>query len=214
MAGNTIRKAEASSSGTVVALPAKTIRSGHEELRSTDEWRKDPLDAAGEAIDRVAHAAMAHLTAGLSPMALAGAAMDWAAHLASLTRQAVAAGPQGSPQSGPPQYLSQPYDARPRRRMLHRAAAAGPPLRGRGLAEMALQRDLPGLSAEPAMVAQRDHRHRRRDGAARAGGRVRKPSGSVYALPVEFPPHESRRLCAHARDGWRKPRPGFPELVG
>ena len=35
MGGNTIRKAEASSSGTVVALPAKTIRSGHEELRST-----------------------------------------------------------------------------------------------------------------------------------------------------------------------------------
>jgi polyhydroxyalkanoate synthase len=83
MAANTIRKAEASSSGKVVALPAKAIRSRDEELPSTDEWGKDPLDAAGEAIDRVAHAALARLTSGLSPMALAGAVLDWAAHLAS-----------------------------------------------------------------------------------------------------------------------------------
>ena len=38
--------------------------------------------ALAEIIDRAAHAALARFTAGLSPMALSGAYLDWAAHLA------------------------------------------------------------------------------------------------------------------------------------
>ncbi|MGZ5036158.1 MAG: PHA/PHB synthase family protein [Usitatibacter sp.] len=39
--------------------------------------------ALAEIIDRASHAALARFTAGLSPMAITGAYMDWAAHLAS-----------------------------------------------------------------------------------------------------------------------------------
>jgi polyhydroxyalkanoate synthase len=39
--------------------------------------------AIGEIIDRAAHATLSRFTAGLSPMAIAGAYLDWAAHLAA-----------------------------------------------------------------------------------------------------------------------------------
>jgi polyhydroxyalkanoate synthase len=42
-----------------------------------------PTGALNEIFDRAAHAAIARLTAGLSPMALAGAYTDWVAHLAA-----------------------------------------------------------------------------------------------------------------------------------
>src|SRR5579871_4285841 len=41
------------------------------------------LTAAAEAFDRALHATIGTLTGGLSPAGLAGAAMDWAVHLAA-----------------------------------------------------------------------------------------------------------------------------------
>lgn len=50
----------------------------------------DALAALGDMLDRAIHAAAARFTLGLSPASLAGAALDWAAHLAtSPGRQAV-----------------------------------------------------------------------------------------------------------------------------
>ena len=42
----------------------------------------DALDNMAETLDRGVHAGIARLTFGLSPAALAGAYLDWAAHLA------------------------------------------------------------------------------------------------------------------------------------
>jgi polyhydroxyalkanoate synthase len=53
---------------------------GISESRDRDSYASTAL---AEIIDRAAHAATARFTAGLSPMAIAGAYMDWAAHLAT-----------------------------------------------------------------------------------------------------------------------------------
>ena len=91
-----------------------------------------------------------------------------------LARQAGRARREGCPPVGPAGAGRLPLrDGRRSLRALHRAAAAGPPLRRRRVAAMALQPDLSGLSAAAAMVAQRHHRDRRRHEAARGRGRVR-----------------------------------------
>ena len=68
--------------------------------------------------------------------------------------------------------------ARRRRRAVHRAAAAGPALRRRSLAQSALRRHLPGVPAQPAVVAQRDDRRARRHPAQREHGRRSRPGSS------------------------------------
>ena len=79
------------------------------------------------------------------------------------TGQADATRRQGVAQGSPLCRLRRPLRlGRRHRRMLHRAFAAGPALRRRRLASVALQPHPPGVPAQSAMVAQRDHRHSRR----------------------------------------------------
>ncbi len=82
-------------------------------------------------------------------------------------------------------------------RALHRAAAAGPPLRRRRVAALAVQSHLPELPAHAAVVAQRHHRHSRRDPAARECRRVRRAAAARHALAVQLPRHQSGAAGAH-----------------
>ena len=65
-------------------LNLKDQTSGHICFRLQPDHRPDEIHAGmmAEIIDRSVHAATARFTAGLSPVALVGAYMDWAAHLA------------------------------------------------------------------------------------------------------------------------------------
>ena len=113
-------------------------------------------------IDRLLHASFGRFTLGLSPAALWLAYADWAVHLwaspgkrQQLAEKAVRKAVRFAT------YLSQ-LVSEPDCRALHRAFASRPAVPKRGLAAMSIQPDLPGISSEPAMVAQRHDRHRRR----------------------------------------------------
>ena len=134
--------------------------------------------AFADVIDRSVHAATARFTAGLSPMALAGAYIDWAAHLASSPGKQLQLVEKAVKKSVRLATLRQPPRAGQRwRRALHRATAAGPALRRPSWRRLAVQSDLPGVPAAAAVVAQRDDRRARRDAAARER-RSSSPRGS------------------------------------
>ena len=61
-------------------MPATIRVSGKAPL--PELWDDASLHQLRDALDHIAHAGLARLTAGLSPAAIAGALMDWAAHLA------------------------------------------------------------------------------------------------------------------------------------
>ena len=127
-----------------------------------------------------------------------------------LARQAGAAGAKGRAQDDP---LSAPCGGprpirvhrRRRRRAVHRPAAAGQAVRGRSLAQAAVQPDVAELSAHAAMVAQRHHRRARRLETARARGGVHGPAGARHAVAVELPAHQPRTAGAHPRRGRHEP---------
>ncbi len=156
--------------------------------------------AFAEIVDRSVHAATARFTAGLSPMALIGAYMDWAAHVAfapgkqmRLVEKAVKKSMRLAQLCGPPRVAPR------RRRALHRAAAAGPPLRRQGLAGNAVRHHLPVVSADAAVVAQRDDGRARSDETGRERRRFRDAAVPRRPVAVEFPADESRGAGAHAR---------------
>ena len=130
--------------------------------------------AFADVVDRSVHAATARFTAGLSPMAMIGAYMDWAAHIAfapgkqaQLAEKAVkkwmrlanyASRCALNRDGVEPCIVPLPQD----RRFAGDAWQAAP-----------YNVDLPGVPARPAVVAQRDDRRARRDEAGREDGRVR-----------------------------------------
>lgn len=122
------------------------------------------------------------------------------------TGQADAARRQGGAQGCPLRQLRRPLrHARRRRRVLHRAIAAGPALFRRRLAPLALQLHPPGVSAQSAMVAQCDHRDSRDFQAARRHDRVHVAAIPRHGLAVEFPADQSRGAPDHGRKGRHEP---------
>ncbi|KAF1858453.1 hypothetical protein Lal_00014968 [Lupinus albus] len=69
---------------------------------------------------------------------------------------------------------------------MHRSAPAGSPLRRRRVAALAVQRHPAGLPAEPAVVAQRHDRRRRRRAAPRAGRVVRRAPAAGHDVAREL----------------------------
>ncbi len=144
----------------IVMAPARDAAAAAAQSKDRNSFA---VTAFADLTDRSLHAAVARFTAGLSPAALAQAYLDWATHLANapgkrmqLVDKAMRKGVRLANYARPLRHGGR------RRRVLHRAAAAGPALRRRGLAAVALQLHPPGVPAQSAMVAQRDHRHSRR----------------------------------------------------
>ena len=158
------QKVVGSSHALVPTRPA--AMAGAAETAVTAPEDSYAVTAVADIVDRSLHAATARFTGGLSPAALVQAYLDWATHLAyapgkrrsSWTR--LPARPFASPLR-----LALRHHGRTAA-TLHRAAAAGSPLRRRVVAAMAVQFHLSGLSAATAMVAQRHDRHARRLEAA------------------------------------------------
>ena len=144
---------------------------------------------------------------GLSPAALAQAYLDWATHLANA-----------------PGKRMQLVDKALRKAVRFanyagRCAMGGgtaecciEPLpqdrrfAGEDLAPVALQLHPPGVPAQSAMVAQRDHRHSRDLPAARGHGRVHVAPDPRHGLAVEFPADKSRSASGHGRQGRHESR--------
>ncbi len=155
--------------------------------------------AFADVVDRSVHAATARFTAGLSPMAMIGAYMDWAAHIAFAPgKQAQLAEKALKKAMRLASYASRCVLDRDGVEPCIVPAAAGPPLRGRGVAGSAVQRDLPGVPARPAVVAQRGDRRARRDEAGREHGVVRDAPVPRRVLAQQLDAHESRGARAHA----------------
>ena len=124
-----------------------------------DERDSYSVTAFADVADRTLHAAIARMTGGLSPAALAQAYWDWATHLAASPgkRMQLATRRSAKRCASPTMPFAMPPKA-PNAERLHRAAAAGSPLRRRRVAAMAVQLHLSELSAAAAMVAQRHDR--------------------------------------------------------
>ncbi len=144
------------------------------------------------------HAAMARFTAGLSPIALTDAYLDWASHLAfspgkrsQLTEKALKkalrfatyASKQAMEKDVDPCIVPLPQD----RRFMESSVARS-----------AVRPDRPGVSARPAVVAQRGDRRARRDASARADCRLCDPSVPRRFLAVEFALDQSRGIAQDA----------------
>src|SRR6185437_4830932 len=153
--------------------------------------------------DRLLHAALGRFSLGISPAGMALAYFDWALHLLSSPGKTRAAPREGAAQGDPPRQLRLAARRRPRLPALHPALAAGPSLCRRGLAPLAVQPDLSGLPAQSAMVAQRDHRHRRRVAASRADGLLRFAPMARHGFAGQFRRGQPRR----ARDDLARERP-------
>ena len=92
-----------------------------------------------DAADRALHANLAHFTGGLSPAALAGAYWDWAVHLAaSPGKQMQLAEKAWRKAARLGGYAARAAFQGERSAALHRAAAAGQAVFGRGVAAVAL----------------------------------------------------------------------------
>ena len=135
--------------------------------------------AFADVVDRSVHAATARFTAGLSPMALIGAYMDWAAHIAfapgkqaQLAEKALKKAMRLASYASrcvldrdgvEPCIVPLPQDRR---------------FAGEAWQSRAVQPDLPGVPARPAVVAQRGDRRARRDEARRGHGRRSRRASS------------------------------------
>ena len=153
-------------------------------------------DAAhAEILDRLMHAWQGRLTLSMSPAALLLAFADWAIHLGECAGQAGGSGEKALRKWMRLRLYLASRAARPATSALHRAAAAGPTLRGRRPGGSRPSCDLPGVPAAAAVVAQRDDRRARRHAAARAAW-SRSPRGrSSTVLAVEFHPAPTPRCC-------------------
>ena len=107
----------------VVAAPAPAPSSAG-PVPAPEEPSNDVLDGIAEITDRAVHAAMARMTGGLSPAALAGAYVDWAVHLAFAPGKQMQLAGKARAQGDAARPLRR-HAARPaaRCRALHRAAA-------------------------------------------------------------------------------------------
>ena len=103
--------------------------------------------------------------------------------------------------ASPRQLCNAPHAQDGRHRAVHRAAAAGPALRQRGVAQAAVRRDLPGVPADAAVVAQRDDRRARRHAAARADDRVRRAPVPRHGVAGQLPRDQSGGPRAHGGEG-------------
>ena len=127
-------------------------------------------------------------------------------------RQAAAAGRKGRQEIAAPRQLRQPPRAgHRRRRTLHRAAAAGPPVRSPGVANSSVRPRLPVVPAGPAVVAQRDDRRSRRHPTGREPGGIQHAPVPRRVLPVELGLHQSGAAGADPRRGRHEPRPRHAE---
>ena len=151
-------------------------------IRRTSEDSVDPPTS----IDRLLHASMGRFTLGLSPYSLWLAYADWAIHLWASPGKSQQLSEKGVRKTIRfLTYLSH-LASDPACRALHRALAARSAVPKRGLAAAAVQSDLPGLSSEPAMVAQRHDRRRRRIAPPRAGRRVHDAPVARHRFAGQF----------------------------
>ena len=93
------------------------------------------------------------------------------------------------------------------------AAAAGSTLCRAGVGKSAVQSARAGVSAERAMVAQRDHRRARRGAAERGDRRVLGAAGARYAGAVQFRRYQSRSAAEGLPERRREFRVRLAELV-
>ena len=169
--------------------------------------------ALAEIIDRSVHAATARFTVGLSPMALMGSYMDWAAHLAFAPgKQAQLAEKAYKKWMRLANYAGRSADPVRRQRTVHPAIAAGPSFHRRRLADAALRCHVPGIPARPAVVAQRDDRRARRQQAQRGHGRLRDAAIPRRLEPVELGVHQSRGALAHPAGRRDEPDPRLAQF--
>ena len=152
---------------------------------------RQPEAPGDNALDQFLHSSLARLTGGLSPAAIAEAYFVWATHLAfspgkqqELLKKAVE------------KWLRLINQAQ-KQGFSDRAAPCITPLpQDRRFADDAWQRwpfslIYQGFSAKPTMVAQCHQGRRRRQPAARGGGRIRYASTSRHVLTVEFSGNQS-----------------------
>ena len=74
--------AKTESAALVAPLAKAEERQGEPTASTVMASPPDPLDLLSGALNQIVHSTLAHLTAGLSPAAVAEAYFDWAVHLA------------------------------------------------------------------------------------------------------------------------------------
>ena len=164
--------------------------------------------------DRAFHAMLARLTGGISPVALSLAYIDWASHLAAAPqRQMEIVAGRLAERESVSRSCAALFLARSGTLVPDQAAAAGSALCQAGVGNSAVQSARAGVSAERAMVAQRDHRRARRGAAERGDRRVLGAAGARYAGAVQFRRDQSRSAAEGVPERRREFRIRLAELV-
>ena len=153
--------------------------------------------AFAEIVDRSLHSAIARFTAGLSPMALTAAYLDWASHLAFLPGKRIQLVEKARQEGASDRQLrgTSRHGATTRRACIE-PLPQDRRFDGACVAALAVRPDLPVVPADAAVVAQRHDRGSRRHAAARGHGGLRHPPDAGHVLAVELPGDESGGACS------------------
>ena len=175
--------------------------------------RADEADSPARARPAAARRARALHHGPVSDVALAGLRRLGVAS-ARVAGQAAAARAKGHSQGRAFRELCRLRPDQPRQRTLHRAAAAGFAVQGRGVEKAAVLLLSAMVSAQPAMVAQRHDGDWRRLAASRADRELSGAAGARHGFAGQFHRHQSGGAQGHARGRRHEPRAWRDEFLG
>ena len=196
--------------------PFATVRFTPARRRLIRRLRRSPGDGIDPptSFDRLLHAGIGRFTMGLSPAALG---------LPMPTGRSISRPRPGKRSSSRRRASARLSGFRPTLARLPTAPDCPPciePLpqdhrfRGEAWQHSPFNADLPGVSPEPTMVAQRDDRHRRRFAASRASRRVRDAAAARHRLAGQFHRDQSRSSRDDVARRRAEPRPRRDEFLG